>query len=78
MKPAVVSVTQFHAGSAQDGADGDLPLARLAAPGWLAPGAWVAIELHGERPALPDALTPSAERRFGKAEILLLRREGAG
>jgi 16S rRNA (guanine966-N2)-methyltransferase len=50
-----------------------MALARIANPGWLAPGAWVSVETDGERPALPASLTIEAERRFGKATILLLR-----
>ena len=48
-------------------------LARIAGAGWLAPGAWVALEHGGAPVALPDALAVEAERRFGKASILLLR-----
>ena len=53
-----------------------LALDRIAALGWLAPGAWVSVELSGEEIAIPDALALEAERRFGKAKILLLRRAG--
>lgn len=48
-------------------------LERIASPGWLAPGAWVAIELGGEELAPPAPLAIEAERRFGKATIVLLR-----
>jgi 16S rRNA (guanine966-N2)-methyltransferase len=51
-------------------------LDRIVAPGWLAPGGWVSIELNQEDVALPRALTLEAERRFGKAKILLLRHSG--
>jgi 16S rRNA (guanine966-N2)-methyltransferase len=51
-------------------------LDRIAEPGWLAPGAWVSLELGGEEMALPEGLEAEAERRFGKATILLLRRLG--
>ena len=44
-----------------------------AAP-WLAPGGWLSLELHGETPDLPPGLTLDAERRFGKATVMLLRR----
>ncbi|HEX8193289.1 MAG TPA: 16S rRNA (guanine(966)-N(2))-methyltransferase RsmD [Allosphingosinicella sp.] len=50
-------------------------LDRIAAPGWLAPGAWVSIELSGEDIVLPEGLTLDTERRFGKATIMLLRRD---
>jgi 16S rRNA (guanine966-N2)-methyltransferase len=50
-------------------------LDRIAAPGWLAPGAWVSVELSGEEIAVPQGLSLDTERRFGKATILLLRRE---
>jgi 16S rRNA (guanine966-N2)-methyltransferase len=45
---------------------------RITAPGWLAPGAWVSVELSGEEIVLPAPLALEAERRFGKARILLL------
>ena len=51
-------------------------LDRVAAGGWLAPGAWVSVELGGEDVTVPGALAPDAERRFGKARILLLRTGG--
>lgn len=47
-----------------------------AADGWLAPGAWLSVELSGEEPALPAGLELEADRRFGKARILLLRYAG--
>lgn len=49
---------------------------RIATPGWLAPGAWVGVELSGEEIAVPESLVLEAERRFGKARILLLRQPG--
>ncbi|HEY0013392.1 MAG TPA: 16S rRNA (guanine(966)-N(2))-methyltransferase RsmD [Allosphingosinicella sp.] len=60
----------YKAGLAQQALD------RIAAPGWLAPGAWVSVELNGEDISVPGGLTLDAERRFGKATIVLLRREG--
>lgn len=51
-------------------------LAQIADPSWLAPGAWVSVETAGEPLAVPEALELAAERRFGKAAILLLRRRG--
>lgn len=39
----------------------------------LAPGGWIGVELHNEMPTPPPGLEAAAERRFGKARILLLR-----
>ena len=47
-------------------------LDRIGAGGWLAPGGWLSIETAGESLALPANVRPTAERRFGKAHILLL------
>ncbi len=52
-----------------------MALDRLADPLWLAPGAWLSVELNGEKLTLPPALALDTERRFGKATILLLRYE---
>ncbi len=41
---------------------------------WLAPGGWLSLEVSGEDIAVPASLTPEADRRFGKAAILLFRR----
>jgi 16S rRNA (guanine966-N2)-methyltransferase len=49
-------------------------LAHVAEERWLAPGAWLSVELGAEEIALPEGLTLEAERRFGKARILILRR----
>jgi 16S rRNA (guanine966-N2)-methyltransferase len=43
------------------------------APDWLAPGGWLSIELHGEALTPPPGLEVDAERRFGKATVILLR-----
>lgn len=51
-------------------------LDRIAGGGWLAPGAWVGVETAGETLDFPDSLALEAERRFGKATILLLRHAG--
>ena len=48
-------------------------LDRIAAPGWLAPGAWVSLELSDGEIAIPAAFEFDTERRFGKARILLMR-----
>jgi 16S rRNA (guanine966-N2)-methyltransferase len=42
-------------------------------PDWLAPGGWASLETDGEEISVPDRLVLDAERRFGKARILLLR-----
>jgi 16S rRNA (guanine966-N2)-methyltransferase len=44
------------------------------AAAWLAPGGWLSVELHCEDVQPPPGLEHQAERRFGKARILLLRR----
>ena len=49
-------------------------LERIAAPGWLALGAWVSVETSTEALAPPPLLRIEAERRFGKARMLLMRR----
>lgn len=53
-----------------------MALARLCNPGWVAPVGWVSVETSGERLDIPPGFAVDAERRFGKAHILLLRREG--
>jgi 16S rRNA (guanine966-N2)-methyltransferase len=49
-------------------------LGRIASGEWLAPGAWLSLEVSGEAIDLPGGLALEADRRFGKARILLLRR----
>jgi len=44
------------------------------ADSWLAPGGWISLELHREGPGLPAGLEIEAERRFGKARVILLRK----
>jgi 16S rRNA (guanine966-N2)-methyltransferase len=51
-------------------------LERIAAPGWLAPGAWISIETSREPLDPPAPLTIEVERRFGKAMVTLLRHAG--
>ena len=52
-------------------------LAALAAAGWLAPGALVSVELMAKEPfEAPDGFTALDSRKYGKARIELLRREG--
>ncbi len=48
-------------------------LVRLAAPGWLAPGAWISVESAEPALAPPPGIEPVADRRFGKARIHLFR-----
>jgi 16S rRNA (guanine966-N2)-methyltransferase len=50
-----------------------MALQRLAAPGWLMPGAWISVETDGALEGIPPAFSLEAERRFGKAFIRLLR-----
>jgi 16S rRNA (guanine966-N2)-methyltransferase len=45
----------------------------IAGGGWLASGAWVSLEIAREDIAVPEPLAIEADRRFGKARILLLR-----
>lgn len=52
----------------------EMALERIAAPAWLAPGAWISIESDGPLQNLPNAFSLETERRFGKAFIRLLRR----
>ena len=51
-------------------------LDRLASGKWLAPGAWISVELSGQVLELPAGLREEAERRFGKARIILIRNSG--
>lgn len=53
-----------------------MALSRIANPAWVAPGGFVSIETSGETVLVPGGFATAAERRFGKAHILLLRREG--
>ena len=59
----------YSAGLAQPALD------RTAA--WLAPGGWLSVEVYGETPTVPAGLEKDAERRFGKATVLLIRRPAA-
>ena len=47
------------------------------AAAWLAPGGWLSLEVHGETPTPPAGLRLDTERRFGKATLLLFRRDAA-
>ena len=52
-----------------------MALARVGNAGWVVPGGHVSVETDGERLDMPHGFTVETERRFGKAFILLLRRE---
>ena len=43
------------------------------AAAWLAPGGWLSVELHDETLILPGGVEEAVRRRFGKAELVLLR-----
>ena len=49
----------------------------LAAQSWLTPAGWVGVELHDEALVLPLGFALDAERRFGKAEIWLIKHQSA-
>jgi 16S rRNA (guanine966-N2)-methyltransferase len=49
-------------------------LGRLASESWIAEGGWISIEKGPEALQLPEGVAVEAERRFGKAHIMLLRR----
>ena len=44
------------------------------AASWLAPGGWVSVELAREDLSFPPGLEAAAERRFGKATLVLARK----
>ena len=52
----------------------EMALARVANPAWVAPGGLLSLETDGERLPVPQGFEVEADRRFGKAHILLLRR----
>ena len=49
-------------------------LDRIDRDSWLAEGGWISIEKGPEAMRVPEGLQIEAERRFGKARLLLLRR----
>lgn len=51
-------------------------LERIGNGGWVAPGGWISVETAGEALSAPAGFVLAAERRFGKAHLSLLRREG--
>ena len=48
-------------------------LDRIGGAAWLAPGAWLSVELHGELLDLPAGFQVDAERKFGRATLILIR-----
>jgi 16S rRNA G966 N2-methylase RsmD len=52
-----------------------MALSRVCNAGWVAAQGLVSVETNGERLETPAGFAVEAERRFGKAHILLLRRE---
>lgn len=53
----------------------EMGLGRVCNAGWVAPTGLVSLETNGERLTTPTGFSVEAERRFGKAHILLLRRD---
>ena len=51
-------------------------LDRIVGAGWVAPGGWISVELHGERLDLPSGLSRESERKFGRATMILIRSGG--
>jgi hypothetical protein len=51
-----------------------MALARIREPGLVSAGGYLSLETDGRPPPPPNGFTIEAERRFGKAHILLLRR----
>ena len=51
-----------------------MALVRVANGGWVAPGGRISIETNNEQLEPPSGFEVEAERRFGKAHILLLRK----
>jgi 16S rRNA (guanine966-N2)-methyltransferase len=52
-----------------------MALDRVCNPAWVAAGGLVSLETDGDRLPAPAGFSVEAERRFGKAHILLLRRD---
>ena len=53
----------------------EMALERVGNAGWVVPGGLISIESDRDRPKPPAGFAIEAERRFGKAHILLLRRD---
>lgn len=50
-------------------------LRRIAAKGWIAPGAWVSLETARDENVAPEGFTVDAVRDYSKARLHLLRYE---
>ena len=57
----------YGAGLAQPALD------QVAVPGWLAPGAWISVEVEDGVLVSPSGLAIDTERRYGKARLILLQ-----
>jgi 16S rRNA (guanine966-N2)-methyltransferase len=53
----------------------EMALERVCNPAWVAPGGYVSLEADGPTALRPAGFDVETERRFGKAHILLLRRQ---
>ncbi|MDP9413656.1 MAG: 16S rRNA (guanine(966)-N(2))-methyltransferase RsmD [Pseudomonadota bacterium] len=53
----------------------EMALKRVGNAAWIVPGGLLSLETAGERPDAPLGFEIETERRFGKAHILLLRRQ---
>jgi 16S rRNA (guanine966-N2)-methyltransferase len=51
-------------------------LARVCNGSWLVPSGLVSLESDRAELAIPDGFAVEAKRRFGKAQVTLLRRSG--
>ena len=52
---------------------GQVALDRLRRLGWVGPQSWVSLEVHGGEDVALKSFTIDAERRVGKAKLVLLR-----
>ena len=52
---------------------GQVALDRLHRLGWIGPHSWVSLEVHGREDVALKSFTIDAERRVGKAKLMLLR-----
>lgn len=58
-----------------DSALAQLALDKAGGPAWLAPGGWISVEHERATLAIPARLAVQAERKAGRASLLLLRAE---
>jgi 16S rRNA (guanine966-N2)-methyltransferase len=58
-----------------DSALAQLALDKAAGPAWLAPGGWISVEHERATLTIPSRLAVQAERKAGRASLLLLRAE---